>query len=104
LLPAVIVKADLIRTLAKAHGAVSVELFGPAARGDERPDSDLDVMVEMEEGRSLLDLIGLSTPCSIRRSSGPSWSATCRACGRRYGQSWPATPNRQSALDIMLSL
>ncbi|HEX6321224.1 MAG TPA: nucleotidyltransferase family protein [Burkholderiales bacterium] len=56
----VLAKADLIRTLAKAHGAVSVELFGSAARGEDRPDSDIDVMVELEEGRSLLDLIGLS--------------------------------------------
>ena len=55
----VLAKADLIRTLAKAHGAVSVELFGSAARGEDRPDSDIDVMVELEEGRSLLDLIGL---------------------------------------------
>lgn len=56
----VMAKADLIRTLAKAHGAVSIELFGSAARGEDRPDSDIDVMVELEEGRSLLDLIGLS--------------------------------------------
>lgn len=55
----VLAKADLIRTLARAHGAVSVELFGSAARGEDRPDSDIDIMVEMETGRSLLDLIGL---------------------------------------------
>ena len=55
----VLAKAELIRTLARAHGALSVELFGSAARGDDRPDSDIDVMVEMEAGRSLLDLIGL---------------------------------------------
>jgi predicted nucleotidyltransferase len=52
-------KAGLIRTLAKAHGAISIELFGSAARGEDRPNSDIDLMVEMEEGRSLLDLIGL---------------------------------------------
>src|SRR5688572_19191496 len=55
----VLAKAGLIRTLAKVHGAVSVELFGSAARGQDRPDSDIDVMVELEKGRSLLDLIGL---------------------------------------------
>ncbi|HUG77701.1 MAG TPA: nucleotidyltransferase family protein [Burkholderiales bacterium] len=52
-------KADLIRTLARAYGARSIELFGSAARGEERPGSDLDFMVELEPGRSLLDLIGL---------------------------------------------
>lgn len=52
-------KAGLIRTLAAAHGARKLELFGSAARGEETPASDLDFMVELEPGRSLLDLIGL---------------------------------------------
>lgn len=56
----VMAKAELIRTLAKAHGAISVELFGSAARGDDARGSDLDFMVELEAGRSLLDLIALS--------------------------------------------
>ena len=56
----VLAKADLVRTLAKAHGATSVFLFGSAARGEDRPTSDLDFMVEVEEGRSILDLIGLA--------------------------------------------
>jgi uncharacterized protein len=56
----VLAKADLIRTLAKAHGARSIELFGSAARGEDRPDSDVDFIVELDPGRSLLDLIGLA--------------------------------------------
>jgi predicted nucleotidyltransferase len=52
-------KTDLIRTLARAHGATTIELFGSAARREDRPDSDLDFMVELEPGRSLLDLVGL---------------------------------------------
>jgi predicted nucleotidyltransferase len=36
-----------------------VRLIGSAARGEERPDSDIDFLVELEPGRSLLDLIGL---------------------------------------------
>ena len=50
----------LIRTLAKAHGARTLSLFGSAARGEDRPDSDLDFLVELDPGRSLLDLIGLA--------------------------------------------
>lgn len=50
----------LIRTLARAHGARSIELFGSAARGEDLPGSDLDFLVELEPGRSLLDLIGLA--------------------------------------------
>jgi len=56
----VLSKQALIRTLAKAHGARSVELFGSAARGEDLPGSDLDFVVELETGRSLLDLIGLA--------------------------------------------
>src|SRR5438105_3787824 len=56
----VVSKVELIRTLARAHGAKSLELFGSAARGEDTPDSDLDFMVELEPGRNLLDLIGLS--------------------------------------------
>jgi predicted nucleotidyltransferase len=53
-------KVELIRTLARAHGASAIFLFGSAARGEDRPGSDLDFMVEMEQGRSLYDLIGLA--------------------------------------------
>jgi predicted nucleotidyltransferase len=56
----VFAKANLIRTLAKAHGATSIALFGSAARREDRSDSDLDFIVELEPGRSLLDLIGLA--------------------------------------------
>lgn len=56
---AVLHKADLIRSLAVAHGALSIYLFGSAARGEEQPGSDLDFMVQLAPGRSLLDLISL---------------------------------------------
>lgn len=52
-------KKALIATLAAAHGARSVMLFGSAARGEDRPESDLDFLVKLEPGRNLLDLIGL---------------------------------------------
>jgi len=34
-------------------------VFGSAVRGEDRPDSDVDFLVELEEGRSLMDLGGL---------------------------------------------
>jgi len=46
-----------IHRLAGEHGVRSVRLFGSAARGRARPGSDLDLLVRMEEDRSLLDLI-----------------------------------------------
>ena len=52
-------KRNEILKIAASHGARNVRLFGSAARGEDRPDSDLDLLVEMESGRSLLDLVGL---------------------------------------------
>lgn len=40
---------------AKRHGARNVRIFGSVARGDYDDQSDLDFLVEMEPGRSLLD-------------------------------------------------
>ncbi|WP_263785022.1 nucleotidyltransferase family protein [Salinibacter grassmerensis] len=48
-----------ILQLAREHGAYNVRLFGSAARGEDHPDSDLDLLVKMESGRSLLDHVAL---------------------------------------------
>jgi predicted nucleotidyltransferase len=42
-------KRDDILHIAAKHGARSVRLFGSAARGDDRPDSDVDFLVEVGE-------------------------------------------------------
>jgi uncharacterized protein len=44
---------------AAEHGAGDVRVFGSIARGDAEVDSDIDLLVKMEPGRSLLDLVGL---------------------------------------------
>ena len=36
-----------------------MRVFGSFSRGEARPDSDLDLLVDMEEGRTLLDRIAL---------------------------------------------
>jgi hypothetical protein len=51
-------KAEILR-LAKTRGARNVHIFGSVARGDNGQDSDVDFLVEFEQGRTLLDLIGL---------------------------------------------
>jgi uncharacterized protein len=48
-----------ILDLAMRHGAGNVRVFGSLARGEGREDSDLDLLVTLEKGRSLLDLVGL---------------------------------------------
>lgn len=52
-------KRDEILHVAAQHGACNVRIFGSMARGDARPDSDIDFLVDLEAGRSLLDLGGL---------------------------------------------
>jgi predicted nucleotidyltransferase len=52
-------KRDEILQIAAHHGASNVRVFGSAARGEARADSDVDFLVNMEAGRSLLDLGGL---------------------------------------------
>lgn len=43
----------------RRHGVVRAGVFGSRPRGTARADSDLDLVVEFEPGRSLLDLVGL---------------------------------------------
>ncbi|MGD0238662.1 MAG: nucleotidyltransferase family protein [Syntrophorhabdales bacterium] len=47
-------RAAILET-AKRHGARNVRIFGSVARGDYDDGSDLDFLVEMEPGTSLLD-------------------------------------------------
>lgn len=51
-------KRDEILRIAAKHGARNVRLFGWAARGEAGNDSDIDLLVEFEPGRSLLDHAG----------------------------------------------
>jgi uncharacterized protein len=48
-----------ILDLAMRHGASNVRVFGSLARGEGSESSDLDLLVTLEAGRSLLDLVGL---------------------------------------------
>lgn len=48
-----------ILALAAKHGASNVRLFGSVIRGEDQEGSDVDFLVDMQENRSLFDLIGL---------------------------------------------
>ena len=48
-----------IRAIASRHGATRVRAFGSVARGESSQNSDLDLLVDLEPGRSLLDLIAI---------------------------------------------
>ncbi|GAB7191552.1 hypothetical protein NUM3379_22600 [Kineococcus sp. NUM-3379] len=45
-----------IKEIAAAHGAGNVRIFGSVARGDERPDSDVDLLLDLPEGVGLFTL------------------------------------------------
>lgn len=51
-------REEILRPCAK-HGARSVRVFGSLARGQADEGSDVDFLVELEPGRTLLDLGGL---------------------------------------------
>lgn len=48
-----------ILQMAAEHGARNVRIFGSVARGDAGAESDVDILVKMDQGRSLLDLSAL---------------------------------------------
>lgn len=52
-------KRQDILAIAAKHGAHNLRIFGSVARGEARPESDLDILVEMEPGRSLMDHVAL---------------------------------------------
>lgn len=51
-------REDILR-LARQYGAYDVRVFGSVARGQADEKSDIDFLVNMEQGRSLFDLGGL---------------------------------------------
>jgi len=52
-------KREAILQLAAKHGARNVRVFGSVARREANEQSDIDFLVDMEPGRSLMDQGGL---------------------------------------------
>lgn len=50
-------KRELIIKIGKKHGIDNIRVFGSAARLEDRPNSDLDLLVDIDPERSLFDLI-----------------------------------------------
>jgi predicted nucleotidyltransferase len=47
---------DEILRLASQHGAINVRVFGSVARGEAGPESDIDLLVDLQPGYTLIDL------------------------------------------------
>ncbi|MDP3479258.1 MAG: nucleotidyltransferase family protein [Desulfoprunum sp.] len=51
-------RGEIIR-IADQYGVHNIRIFGSVGNETERPDSDVDFLVDLEKGRSLLDLGGM---------------------------------------------
>ncbi len=55
----ILARREYILRIARRFGASNVRVFGSVARGSDTVESDVDFLVSVEPGRSLLDLAGL---------------------------------------------
>jgi len=51
-------------SILKKHDAHRIGIFGSRARGDDRPDSDLDLLVDFRKTKSLLTLVSIEQELS----------------------------------------
>jgi predicted nucleotidyltransferase len=56
---------DAIKAAAARHNGGRVRLFGSVARGEERQDSDIDLLVDFLPGSSLFDLLRLNRELEV---------------------------------------
>lgn len=65
LLDDLLARKEEIRRLCANHGARRIRVFGSVARREERPDSDVDFLVDFPKG---YDLFGQRLPLAVRLS------------------------------------
>lgn len=58
-------KREQVLETAAQYGAYNVRVFGSVARGEADEASDIDLLVNLETGRSLMDLGGCSIICKF---------------------------------------
>jgi predicted nucleotidyltransferase len=52
-------RRDMLLAIAAKHGVSNLRLFGSVIRGEERDDSDIDLLVDMAEERGFGDYMAL---------------------------------------------
>ena len=52
-------KRDEIRRIAKQHGASNIRLFGSVSRGESKPESDIDFLIDVTSETSAWFPVGL---------------------------------------------
>ena len=53
-----------IHEFLKNQGARKISIFGSYVRGEETPQSDIDIIVEFTERKSLLEIVGIEQELS----------------------------------------
>jgi predicted nucleotidyltransferase len=56
---------DALYQIAARHGASNLRLFGSVARGEERPDSDIDLLIDLADGRGFGDYLALAEELEV---------------------------------------
>jgi len=64
------IELDELRRLLRQYGVVKASVFGSYARGEAKPASDLDLLVQLAPGRSYFDLGGLQYELEERLPGG----------------------------------
>lgn len=58
------VETEKLCSILERHGARRIAIFGSMARGEARADSDVDVLVEFSDRKSLIDLVRIERELS----------------------------------------
>jgi len=53
-------KREEILAIAKSYGAYNVRIFGSTVRNEANENSDVDILVSFERGRTIIDLVSLN--------------------------------------------
>ena len=53
-------RRDTVLAIAARHGVSQVRVFGSVARGEERPDSDIDLLIDLDDNRGFADYLGFT--------------------------------------------
>lgn len=58
-------RREQVMAIAARHHGSRVRLFGSAARGDDTPDSDIDLLVDFDQASSLFDLMRMARELEV---------------------------------------
>lgn len=50
-------RRDALTAIAARHGVSGIRLFGSVARGEDTPDSDIDLLIDLDETRGFQDYL-----------------------------------------------